>query len=57
MEEIQEEIKDAEVNPAESCAKEINAILEKYGMALGVQPPMPILIPKEKEVKSPVVQG
>lgn len=52
------EAKDAEVvgekiDPVEAASKEINAVLEKYGLAIAVSPPQPILVPKPK--KSPVV--
>ena len=44
----------AEVDPVAEASKEINAILEKYGLAIAVSPPQPILVPKPK--KSPVVK-
>jgi len=53
------DIKDAEtVNQVEECSKEINAILEKYGLAIAVSPPQPILVPKSmmEKPKSPVVK-
>ena len=44
-----EEVKEADVvDPVAECSKEVNAILEKYGMAIAVSQPQPVLVPKKE---------
>ncbi len=43
-----EEVREAEVvDTVAECSKEVNAILEKYGMTIAVSQPQPVLVPKK----------
>jgi hypothetical protein len=48
VEPVKEEKVEAPLDPVAQCSQEINAILEKYGMAIAVSQPQPVLVPKKE---------